>query len=334
MTSYTDLNKNKYKPAKHKHKLAVVILIICIVSTYIYACFTWSSAYQLANEAKIRQAIANRINRKIDPNNLTDHDFEKVVELNLSGKTLSDIKYIRKCINLQKLNLNIIKYPQIAIPKWVTLLANFGFCAPEDWMLIDLQPLKNLSKLQYLSLMGSPVKNTKPLEHLINLEELDLSHTKVSDIKYLKGLRNLKELDLYGTSVSHLHPISGLTNLTNLRLGDTMVTDLKQIKNLTNLESLHIGGLKNRNLEQIKNFHKLQTLSLTEIYLSDIEVLKELKSLTVVNLVHPVILGVDIPDNPTNRLRLQQSNSFYLTKEDFDELRKALPNVTIQVINY
>ena len=61
------------------------------------------STYPSKSDIVIKQVIAEKLNK--DPNELTKDDFIKVTKLNISGKELSDIRLLKKCINLEELSL-------------------------------------------------------------------------------------------------------------------------------------------------------------------------------------------------------------------------------------
>ncbi len=197
----TQQNMKENKPSKQKYIIPAVI-ILCILAGLIYRAITWTpvdSESKKASEAIIRQAAAALLttdpNNPINPNTLTDADFAKITELEISGiltKTeLSDIKLLEKFINLQELTLFDIKFSEKDIPSWMKMLSKLGIFNLSERFNIDLSPLKNLSNLQNLSLGYTQVSNLEPLRSLTNLQELNLYITQVSNLETIKGLKNL-----------------------------------------------------------------------------------------------------------------------------------------------
>lgn len=98
----------------------------------------------------------------------------------------------------------------------LTALQSLNLAATE---VVDLEPLKGLTKLQTLDLSGDAgVSDLEPLKGLTALQSLNLTLTQVADLEPLKGLTKLQSLDLAGTSVANLEPLKGLTELRDLTL--------------------------------------------------------------------------------------------------------------------
>ena len=109
---------------------------------------------------------------------------------------LSDIKILKKFMNLQELEFEFISFPEKNIPRWMKLLANYGVINLEERFSIDLRPLESLPNLTQIGLGHTHVKNIKPLAKLSKLETLDLMATQVCDLEPLKELKNLKKLNI------------------------------------------------------------------------------------------------------------------------------------------
>jgi len=124
--------------------------------------------------------------------------------------------------------------------------------------LSDLTPLKELNKLQDLTLSGAvAVFDLTPLKGLKSLRSLNLDYTAIFDLTPLKELTGLQELYLCGTKVSDLTPLKELTELKKLYLDDTMLSDLAPLKSLVNLQELwlSLSGTKVPN-EQVAELKK------------------------------------------------------------------------------
>lgn len=66
----------------------------------------------------------------------------------------------------------------------------------------DLEPIKALTCLRWLSLSWTKVTDLEPMKGLTSLQELYLSGTKVADLQLIRELRSLQRLDLRGMHVS------------------------------------------------------------------------------------------------------------------------------------
>ena len=81
----------------------------------------------------------------------------------------------------------------------------------------DLAPIRWLTKLKSLSLIGTRVSDLSPLGHLTSLEKLRLDYTRVTDLSPISKLTKLTSLSLGRTSVSDLAPLTGLSALQSLQ---------------------------------------------------------------------------------------------------------------------
>lgn len=106
----------------------------------------------------------------------------------------------------------------------------------------DIEPLRDLEKLQILLLNGTNINNVESLAHNTALTDLDLSNTKVTDITPLKELVNLEYLNLSKTHINNIEPLINLPKLKILDLTDCVINDVSSIVELKNLEYLTIRG--------------------------------------------------------------------------------------------
>ena len=118
-----------------------------------------------------------------------------------------------------------------------------------DASYMDLQPFKNLTKLQYLELPrrngGSdhPAYNGAELAGLTELKELSID-SAIDSLEPLRNLTGLVSLTIEGNTspgmFASLEPLSGLTGLRTLELRATSVTDLSPLSGLINLQSVSV----------------------------------------------------------------------------------------------
>ena len=118
-----------------------------------------------------------------------------------------------------------------------------------DASYMDLQPFKNLTKLQYLELPrrngGSdhPAYNGAELAGLTELKELSID-SAIDSLEPLRNLTGLVSLTIEGNTSPgmfvSLEPLSGLTGLRTLELRTTSVTDLSPLSGLINLQSVSV----------------------------------------------------------------------------------------------
>ena len=219
MKNKTEQNITDKKSPNRRNILAAIFILLFIISALVLSCFNQEPKSDPASEKIIREAAAKQLNK--DPNDLTDDDFSQIKELHIgayiqskmyittSNVEISDIMFLEKFKNLQVLSLQA-KFPQSAIPKWMSLLAKLGILNLEERFSIDLSPISKLYNLQELRLNNTQVNNLEPIKGLIKLQMLDVGNTQVSDLEPVRGLTNLRELYVFDTPVAHLEPLRGL----------------------------------------------------------------------------------------------------------------------------
>ena len=125
------------------------------------------------------------------------------------------------------------------IPKWVPDFAvsahkglfgdNIVEVGINNEKLTDIEPLKNLSKLEFLTIQFTSVESLTPLSNNFNLEGLLLSDTLVKDLSPLASLDKLSVLDISNTPVEDLSPLYNLKSLKELTVSEYHFKDA-QIK--------------------------------------------------------------------------------------------------------
>ena len=227
---------SKNNPSWRKYTLAAVILLLLTIAALAFIYFTQGQEPDPVSEKIIHEIAAEQLKfqEHLDtkPNKLTDEDFAKIIELHLLNIELTDLKLLEKFTNLKQLYLNNLRYPKNTIPKWMKILAKFGFIDLNERFALDLSPLEKLNNLQSLTIISSPVNNFKFLSSLKNLHSLNISRGTISNIEPIKNLSNLRELILSGILVSDLEPLKGLINLQWIDLRNCSKITSKQVEDL------------------------------------------------------------------------------------------------------
>jgi len=104
----------------------------------------------------------------------------------------------------------------------------------------DIIPLRYMTNLTDLRLIGNEISDISPLADLTNLTGLFLGANNISDLTPLANLTNLTGLLLDMNQINDLAPLAGLTNLTELSLGMNQISDLTPLGNLAELEWLNL----------------------------------------------------------------------------------------------
>jgi len=138
-----------------------------------------------------------------------------VTELDLSGKGITDISPLEKCVKLQKLDLR-------------------------DNKIKDLTPLMDLSELSWLCLWNNQVEDILPLMGMENLKYLDADKNLIKDITAVSGMAALEELWLSYNELDSIKPLLKMTTLQRLGLKGTNLTDetLAELEGMASLKEL------------------------------------------------------------------------------------------------
>ncbi len=159
-----------------------------------------------------------------------------------------------------------------------------GFLVTEN-DIRDLSPLRNLTKLEYLSILHKDITDISPLENLTELTVLTLRRQNTSPsssalaLTTLAGLTKLTKLSL-SDNVEDISPLYGLTALTNLTLSNNRIVDISPLRDLTALKRLDLGYNEITDISPLRSLTNLDTLTLRDnVALSDISHLKYLTKL-------------------------------------------------------
>jgi len=160
-----------------------------------------------------------------------------------------------------------------------------------DKDLISLLPeITKLTFLTSLDLSFNQITHVLSLKELKYLTSLHLSNSQISDYSFLKELKSLSTLNLSENRISDYSFLKELKSLTSLSLVGNQISDASFLKELKSLTSLFI------------NFNQIR----------DVSFVKELKSLKTFFLA----------GNPNLNLPKKLTKTFYLDKNDIDEIVK------------
>jgi len=204
----------------------------------------------MADDMEIIRQIEKQIGGKLEPmpleemigrdNGYTlDNNTKQVKGLNLIGRRIKDISFIRGLSRLTHISMrnNQIK---------------------------DLTPLSVLTKLTYLDLSRNTIEDLTPLSVLTNLTELSVSNNNIIDLTPLRALTNLTHLSLRENQITDLKPLNVLTNLIYLSLRDNQITDLAPILTLKNLKKLRLNKNQITDIRPLQDLEHLTTLDVKE----------------------------------------------------------------------
>ena len=349
---------DKKKPLQRKYKhLKIVIILILLVSFVLYL-----PTYSLTDTEKvIRNAAAESIN--MDPNEFSWRDYSKVTKLNLSGKEISDVRFIRKFKNLKILNLRDLIIPDKEIPKWRIILQKYHIIKPKPIKIptpkpkqkafiissgditgirqmlqqvqsfqnilkgdsIDLKPLRKLTKLQVLDL-GNRIS---PKKWEIPLNDMYPGIIPFQNLESLSSLKNLKQINLDNTLISDLESLKDFKYLQYLFLNETDVNDLGPLKYMTNLKTLFITNTHVTDLDPIRKLVSLSALYVAGTEITNLEPLRGLSNLSELEIDRTNISDIEPIMRLKNLHELWMYQCEKITDEQVEDLQNSLPNLKI-----
>jgi len=144
-------------------------------------------------------------------------DLNGITSIDISSKGISNISGLEYMQNLTRVNLGRNN-------------------------ISSMEPLRNLSKLSYISIHNNQISDLSPLQELVNLQTLVLWSNQVSSLDPLSGLHGLTYLDVSRNNISDISAISELTNLQTLSIAYNNITSIEAVRYMVQLVHFYIGG--------------------------------------------------------------------------------------------
>ena len=105
------------------------------------------------------------------------------------------------------------------------------------------------------------ITDVSPLKDLTKLESLSLSRNQIVNVEQLKSLPNLKVLNLAGNQVTDVAPLSQIPNLENLDIeNNPNLTDISTLATAPKLKELNITSTRVNNLTPISASQTIEKL--------------------------------------------------------------------------
>ena len=207
------------------------------------------------------------------------HYFSGIKNLSLHSNNGLDLTAIGSLTTLRKLDLSGCTLPTGmiemigALPELTSL--NLSNCA-----IGSIDPLINLTKLQYLNIANNSVSNIMAISSMTELTELHLTNNPVKTISYLNNCLKLKTLHVESCDISKLSSLSGNTVLSELYASNNQIDDISVLEDCPALTVLDVCSNE----------------------VEDISVLPKLPELTVFKAEHNLIQNVPTFDAETCKL--------------------------------
>ena len=206
-------------------------------------------------------------------------DSTTLAELNTSS--LSDFSELDAKLKLvtQKQRVDISGIREIISLEPLSELSDLNWLDISGTSIEDLSPVRNLNKLKVLRANSTLIEDLTALKYNITLEELEVANTTIEDLSVLASLRNLLKLNLNNTQVNRISNLKSCPNLTSLNLGSTRIANVGVLQDLSQMKSLDISNTAVRDLGPIGNLKDLQSLNISGSAVSNLQALSGMENL-------------------------------------------------------
>lgn len=208
-------------------------------------------------DANLESAVRDATGKPEGP--ILKPDLERLGELAVTGRKITDLRGIERCTSLRGLEL------------WENRIS-------------DITPLSKLTNLDSLTLQGNQLTDISPVSKLTKLVRLQLGFNKISDISPVSTISSLLVLKLEVNRISDLSPLRTLGKLQWLEVGYNRISDVGPLSGLARLQVLSLYNNQIREISPLSKLTMLKALALDDNHISDISALAKLKRLAVVYL--------------------------------------------------
>ena len=206
-------------------------------------------------------------------------DSTTLAELNTSSLTdFSELDAKLKLVT-QKQRVDISGIREIISLEPLSELSDLNWLDISGTSIEDLSPVRNLNKLKVLRANSTLIEDLTALKYNITLEELEVANTTIEDLSVLASLRNLLKLNINNTQVNRISNLKSCPNLTSLNLGSTRIANVGVLQDLIQLKSLDISNTAVRDLGPISNLKDLQSLNISGSAVSNLQALSGMENL-------------------------------------------------------
>jgi len=156
---------------------------------------------------------------------------------------------------------------------------------------------------------------------------------EISDLSMFEKFTNLKSLNISHIRYPRKAIPKGMNFLAKhgiIDINKRYALDLSPLKKLKNLEVLWLEGSQVKNIKPLSSLTKIHTLSLSGTLVTDLRPLGKLKNLRELVLMQTSVSNIKPLKGLTNLKLLYLNDSPNITKEQIEDLQKALPELKIE----
>ena len=187
---------------------------------------------------------------------------------------------------------------------------------------LDLAPLADLSRVEYLELRFNTVTNLEALSGLLDLRSLTVQ--AAGNARFVQNLRRLEYLNLSNSNLSDLTDLVGLVKLRELSVDNNLLTSLDALGGLFSLERINASANRIGNVDELRSLTGLKHLMLQSNRIRDLAAFSEMPALEELSLNRNRIDYLDGIEGAKHLRWLDISSNFYI--EDLSPLA-GVPNL-------
>lgn len=263
------------------------------------------TAAVIINDANLEQAIRDAIGKP--SGELTESDMAMLITLVANDDNISDLTGLEYAINLSMLSLRQNHISDLAPLQNLQFLTTLFL--DNNYIISDIQPLANLTNLNYLGLSNNAVTDISAIQNASDLLSLTMNNNQVADISPLQDHFQLDYLLMGNNQVSDISVLHNLTSLSTLYLHGNQIQDISALSNLVNLVDLYIPSNQISDMSSVQNLSNLGSLSIHTNQIADLSPVQNLTSLTILVINDNQITDVSPLQNLTNMVTLYLGNN-------------------------
>ncbi|MBS5793803.1 MAG: S-layer homology domain-containing protein [Clostridiales bacterium] len=164
----------------------------------------------VVSDSRLENTINSKSTIILNSKNFPDEYFRKAITeafgVNEGADITRQIQSARKFELSRK--LTPLMYNIIGMEHFINLedLNLGGYSNGRIGNINNLSPIRDLTNLRVLDVIGNPIKDLEPIENLVNLEKLSLSATDVSALNHISKLNKLTFLSIHDTKIPNNLP--------------------------------------------------------------------------------------------------------------------------------
>ncbi len=272
-----------------------------------------------------------------DNHEITREQMESLDEIKINGSIYGDNQYDVGDIGFIE-DINGIQY--------ASNLTTFSYKYGVDYF--DLDPLKDLVNLKYLTLAYSGVEDLTPLANLKNLEYLYIinrDNTTITNYNVIENFQSLKHLEIKNNKKNKTENIMDyIDDLKNLEY--VSIQGFRQIESpdkylasSDKIKYFNITGSNISDLEFIKQFTNVEYLYIRDSIVQDIPDLSSLNNLVYLDLSANMIYDFSTLVNISDSVITSLSNQTIIVNDKIEhdkpiEFYIILPNGEKQKVDF